>query len=52
MKNVIKNLPIKELLKLEASVKEQIAEELAQKNQEEPQVTRGFGKGSDRKRRK
>ncbi|WP_339381195.1 hypothetical protein [Brasilonema sp. UFV-L1] len=52
MKNFIKNLPIKELLKLEASVKEQIAEELAQKKQEEPQVTKGFGKGFSKKRRK
>ena len=50
--NLLKNLSIQELLKLETFVKEQIAEQLAQKKQEEPQVTRGFGKGFDRKRRK
>lgn len=52
MKNFVKNLPIEELVKLETFLKEQIAEELAQKKQEEAQVTRGFAKGFDRKRRK
>ncbi len=52
MNNVLKNLPIQELLKLETFVKEQIAEKLADKKQEEAQVTKGFGKGFDRKRRK
>lgn len=54
MNNFLKNLPIQEKLKLETLLKQQIAEEeeLAHKKQEEPQVTRGFGKGFDRKRRK
>ena len=50
--NLLKNLSIQELLKLETLARQQIAEELARKKQEEPQVTRGFGKGFDRKRRK
>ncbi|WP_414586158.1 hypothetical protein [Scytonema sp. PCC 10023] len=50
--NVLKNLSIQELLKLETFVKEQIAEKLADNKQEEPQVTKGFAKGFDRKRRK
>jgi hypothetical protein len=34
MNNLIKNLPIKELLKLQALARQRIAEELAQKMQE------------------
>jgi len=50
--NVLKNLSIQELLKLETLARQQIAEQLAQKKQEEPQATRGFAKGFDRKQRK
>ncbi|OKH58577.1 hypothetical protein [Scytonema sp. HK-05] len=50
--NLLKNLSIQELLKLETLARQQIAEQLAQKKQEEPQVTRGFAKGFDKKRRK